>query len=58
MLASSVVGAQFGTRLGAKIPSEYLRAGLSIMVLSVVIQLALNLFITPHEQFSVITVER
>ncbi len=58
MLASSVVGAQFGTRLGLKFPSEQLRAMLAIMVLAVVLKLAINLVVTPENPFSIITLEQ
>lgn len=53
MLVSSVIGAQFGTKIGAKIPAEQLRAGLALMVLAVVIKLAIGLFIEPSQPFSV-----
>ena len=56
MLASSVIGAQFGTRIGLKLPAEQLRAMLAIMVLAVVIKLALGLLITPDNPFSIIMV--
>lgn len=58
MLTSSVVGAQFGTRIGLKIPAEQLRAMLAIMVLGVVIKLALGLLITPDNPFTILTLER
>jgi hypothetical protein len=53
MLISSVVGAQIGTRVGLKLPAEQLRAMLALMVLAVVIKLALSLFITPANPFSI-----
>ncbi|MDB2414556.1 sulfite exporter TauE/SafE family protein [Rickettsiales bacterium] len=54
MLISSVIGAQFGTRIGLKLPSEQLRAILSLMVLGVVFKLALSLFITPDNPYNII----
>jgi uncharacterized membrane protein YfcA len=53
MLISSVVGAQFGTRLGAKLPAENLRAILALMVLGVVLKLAFGLFLTPDNPFTI-----
>lgn len=58
MLTSSVIGAQFGTKLGAKLPAEQLRAVLAIMVLVVVIKLGLGLIITPSNPFTIIAVEK
>ena len=57
MLTSSVIGAQFGTRIGLKLPAEQLRAMLAIMVLGVVIKLALNLFIAPDNPFTITILE-
>ena len=58
MLTSSVVGAQFGTRVGLKIPAEQLRAMLAVMVLAVVIKLALGLIITPDNPFTMEILEK
>lgn len=58
MLLGSVIGAQFGTRIGLKIPAEYLRASLAVMVLAVVFKLAYGLFVTPAEIYSIIALER
>lgn len=52
LLSSSVVGAQFGTRYGARLPAEYLRGLLALLVLSVAIKMAFNLFATPDNVFS------
>lgn len=57
MLVSSVIGAQFGTRIGLKIPAEQLRAMLALMVLAVVFKLALGLFITPDNPFTIAAFE-
>ncbi len=54
LLTSSVIGAQIGTKLGAKLPAEYLRAALAIMVLVVVIELGLNLVLTPENPFTIV----
>ncbi len=53
MLTSSVVGAQIGTSLGVKLPAEQLRAMLALMVLGVVFKLALGLFLTPDDLFTI-----
>ncbi|MCE3232859.1 MAG: permease, partial [Rickettsiaceae bacterium] len=58
MLGSSVIGAQFGTRIGMKLPAEQLRAMLAIMVLFVVVKLGLGLFLTPDNPFSISILDR
>jgi hypothetical protein len=58
MLTSSVIGAQFGTRLGIKMPAEQLRAMLAVMVLAVVVKLALGLIITPDNPFTMVMLEK
>lgn len=57
MLTSSVIGAQFGTRMGAKLPAEQLRAILALMVLTVVVKLAIGLFVTPDNPFTLVVLE-
>jgi hypothetical protein len=57
ILTSGVIGAQFGTRIGLKLPAEYLRAMLAMMVLAVVIKLALGLVITPQNPYSITLLE-
>jgi len=54
LLASSVIGAQFGTRIGIYFPAEKLRAILALMVLGVVIRLALSFLIEPATPFEVV----
>lgn len=53
MISGSVFGAQIGTRVGIKIPAEYLRISLSIIVLLVSIKLSLTLFITPKDLYTI-----
>ena len=53
LLIGSVIGAQFGTRLAAKLPPHWLRLGLSILILSLAIWLALGLGWRPREIYSV-----
>ena len=43
----SVVGAQFGSKIGAKLPAEYTRALLATIVLGVALKLAFGLFTPP-----------
>jgi uncharacterized membrane protein YfcA len=52
-LAGAVVGAQFGTRAGAKLRSEQLRGLLALLVLAVCARLAYGLFATPEDLFSI-----
>jgi len=53
LLSGSVIGAQFGTRIGSKLPADYLRMLLAVLVLGVAIKLAFGLFTTPDDVFSV-----
>lgn len=54
MLTGSVIGAQFGTRIGMKFPAEQLRAMMAILVLLVVVKLGYRLFIRPSNLFEII----
>jgi uncharacterized membrane protein YfcA len=58
ILTSGVIGAQFGARIGMKLPAEYLRVLLAVMVLAVVIKLGLGLVITPFDPFTIIAVTK
>jgi len=53
LLLGSVAGAQFGTKIGSKLPAEWLRAMLAALVLGVAIKLAFGLFTPPGDSFSV-----
>ncbi|MDP7173080.1 MAG: TSUP family transporter, partial [Alphaproteobacteria bacterium] len=53
LLAGAVVGAQFGSRLGAALRGEQLRGLLALLVLAVCAKLGLDLMIEPDEFFSV-----
>ncbi|NBX03362.1 MAG: sulfite exporter TauE/SafE family protein [Alphaproteobacteria bacterium] len=53
LLSGSVLGAQFGTQWGAKIPAEYLRAMLAALVLGVAVKLAFGLFTPPDNIYTV-----
>jgi uncharacterized membrane protein YfcA len=47
-----VIGAQFGTMIGAKLKAEQLRILLALMVLLVCAKLAMDLIVEPSELFS------
>ena len=52
LLFGSVVGAQIGSRMGAKLPSEQLRGLLALLVLIVAAKLAFGLFVQPEQIYS------
>jgi len=52
LLVGSVVGAQLGTAIGAKLRGEQLRALLGVIVLLVGVRVGLDLVLTPRELFS------
>lgn len=52
LLTGSVISAQIGTRLATKLPTEYLRGLLALIVLGVAFKLALGLLATPDDIFS------
>ncbi len=54
LMLSSVVGAQYGVRVGQKLKGEQLRALLAILILAVGIRLAFGLIVTPSDLFSVV----
>ena len=53
LILGGVVGAQFGTTLGAKLRAEQLRILLALLVLAVCGKLALDLFLTPDELYAI-----
>ena len=53
LLIGGVVGAQIGTRAGAKLPGEELRGLLALMVLIVCGKLLFDLVVTPDDLFSI-----
>ena len=55
LIASSVVGVQYGVRVGRKLRGETLRAGLALLVLAVGIRLAVGLFLRPEDIYSIVT---
>jgi len=52
LLFGAVIGAQFGTRIGAKLKGEQLRGLLALIVLMVCFKLFLDVVLTPEELFS------
>ncbi|WP_138935344.1 sulfite exporter TauE/SafE family protein [Roseovarius arcticus] len=58
LMFGGVVGAQFGTQIGARMKAEQLRILLAILVLAVCFKLALDLLLQPSEVFSISTVVR
>lgn len=55
LIVSSVIGVQYGVRVGRKLRGETLRAGLALLVLAVGVRLAIGLFLTPNDLYSVVT---
>lgn len=53
LLAGGVIGAQFGTRAGARLRGEQARALLALMVLAVAVKLAVDLIIRPEDIYSI-----
>jgi hypothetical protein len=51
LMVGSVVGAQFGTRLGVKLRGEHLRALMGLLVLAVAARVAWTLVVTPDDPF-------
>ncbi|MGR3549824.1 sulfite exporter TauE/SafE family protein [Pseudooceanicola sp.] len=55
LLLGGVIGAQFGTSIGAKLNAEQLRILLAILVLAVCGKLAFDLLLPPDEMFEIAT---
>jgi uncharacterized membrane protein YfcA len=53
LLFGAVIGAQFGTRIGALLKGEQLRGLLALLVLMVCAKLIFDIVITPDDLFSV-----
>lgn len=56
LLVSSVIGAQFGAKVGQKLKGEQLRILLAIMVLVVCAKMGFDLAVEPDELYSVVSV--
>ncbi|MCB1968994.1 MAG: sulfite exporter TauE/SafE family protein [Geminicoccaceae bacterium] len=53
LIAGAVVGAQFGSRVGALLRGEHLRILLALMVLAVCVKLAYDLIASPADPYSI-----
>ena len=53
LIVGGVIGAQIGTHLGARLRAEQLRILLALLVLAVCAKLALDLFLTPDDLYSI-----
>jgi uncharacterized membrane protein YfcA len=51
LMVGSVVGAQFGTRLGVKLRGEHLRALMGLIVLAIAARVGWTLVVTPDDPF-------
>ncbi|MGR6432093.1 sulfite exporter TauE/SafE family protein [Rhizobium sp. PAMB 3174] len=54
LMVASVIGAQYGVRVGQKLRGEQLRALLALLVLAVGLRLAISLVVKPEDLFSVV----
>jgi uncharacterized protein len=52
-MTGGVIGAQYGARIGQKLRGEQLRALLAMLVLAVGLRLAIELFVTPDDVYSI-----
>jgi uncharacterized protein len=57
LLVGGVIGAQFGTRIGARLRDEQLRALLALIVLAVAVKLCADLTIRPDSLYSLIRID-
>ena len=57
LLVGGVIGAQFGTRWGAKLRGEELRVLLALVVLTVAAKLVFDLTVRPDDLFSLGAIE-
>jgi uncharacterized protein len=53
LMTGGVIGAQYGARIGQKLRGEQLRALLATLVLAVGLRLAIELFVTPDDVYSI-----
>lgn len=53
LLTGSVIGAQIGIRLGGKLPTEYIRGLMAVMVLFVALRLGFSLIVTPSDLYTI-----
>jgi uncharacterized membrane protein YfcA len=55
LIIGGVIGAQFGTRVGAKLPGERMRFLLAAMVVAVCLKMLFDLVSTPDDLYSIAT---
>lgn len=55
LILGGVVGAQFGIRIGARLPGEQLRALLALLIVAMALRLFVGLVVTPSDIYSVVT---
>jgi uncharacterized membrane protein YfcA len=55
LLVGGVVGAQFGSRAGARLKGEQMRGLLALMILGVCVKLLIDLMTVPADPFTVTT---
>jgi len=53
LVLGGVIGAQYGARMGARLKAEQLRILLALLVLAVCGKLALDLFVTPDDLYTI-----
>lgn len=53
LIGGGVIGAQFGTMMGARLKAEQMRILLSLMVLGVAIKIGFDLILTPSELYTI-----
>ncbi|MBL0317842.1 MAG: sulfite exporter TauE/SafE family protein [Alphaproteobacteria bacterium] len=58
MVFTSVIGAQYGARIGTKLPAEYLRMFLALMILAIVVRLGYGLVATPAHIYQIAAIQR
>ncbi len=54
LMSASVIGAQYGVRVGQRLRAEQLRALLALLVLAVGVRLAVDLVIEPKDVYSIV----
>jgi len=57
LMTGGVIGAQFGARTGQRLPGEWLRLLLGVLVLAVGLRFATQLIVTPVDPYSIRVVE-
>jgi uncharacterized protein len=54
LIVGGALGAQFGTRMASRLPGEYLRLALALIVLAVAVRLFFGLVVTPADLYSLV----